>query len=142
MGALPREAVIEHQHLIGSALPFANQPGSGLRLGTNAPPGPSPFLELLCNLAELALTLRDGARRKDFLHPVCDGSQWQLAAEVRRCIAVVESAPLLAKLTEIELGEARERIPASRGIFDRAVQPAPVRQCGRSGCALPWPMRG
>ena len=36
--------------------------------------------------------------------------------EVRRCIGFVESAPLLTKLTEIELGEARERLPASRSI--------------------------
>src|SRR5215472_11761890 len=29
--ALPRESVIEYQHAIGSPLPFANQPGSGLQ---------------------------------------------------------------------------------------------------------------
>src|SRR5215831_13834306 len=45
--ALPREAVIAHQHLIGSALPFANQPGSGLQLGARAYPRRSALFELL-----------------------------------------------------------------------------------------------
>jgi hypothetical protein len=54
------------------------------------------------------------------LHPVCDGSYQQLAAQMRRRIGFVERAPLLAKLAEIELQEARERLPVSRRIFDRA----------------------
>src|SRR5580692_8507035 len=36
MRALPGEAVIEHQHVIGSTLPFPNQPGSGLQLRASA----------------------------------------------------------------------------------------------------------
>src|SRR5262245_3354399 len=36
--ALPGEALIEHEHLIGSTLPFANQPGPALQLGTRAYP--------------------------------------------------------------------------------------------------------
>jgi hypothetical protein len=70
-------------------------------------------------LAKLALPLRAQAAQDDFLHPVCDSSYQQLAAEVGRRIGFVESAPLLAKLAEFELWEARERLPASRCIFDR-----------------------
>ena len=64
---------------------------------------------------------KSGPAKGDFLHPVCDSSHQQLAAEMRRCLGFVESAPLLAKLAEVELGEARERLPASRSIWDRAV---------------------
>src|SRR5215472_3965711 len=51
---MPREAVIAHQHLIGSTLPFANQPGSGLQFGTSAYPGRSVLFELLGNRAEVS----------------------------------------------------------------------------------------
>ena len=47
-------------------------------------------------------------------------SQQQFAAEVRRRLRFVENAPLLPKLAEAELGEARERLPASRCILDHA----------------------
>src|SRR5215472_13501854 len=118
--ALPREPVIEYQHVIGSPLPFANQPGSGLQLGTRAYPRRSALFELLGKLAELALPLWAQTAESQFLHPVCDGSQQQLSAEARRWLGFVESAPLLTKLAEIELGEARERLPASRCTLDRA----------------------
>ena len=65
MRALPGEAVIEHQHLIGSALPFPNQPGSGLQLGARTCIGCSGLRELLCNLAELALPRRAQAADSD-----------------------------------------------------------------------------
>src|SRR5215472_14994713 len=117
---MPREAVIAHQHLIGSTLPFANQPGSGLQFGTSAYPGRSVLFELLGKLAELALSLRAQTAESEFLHPICDSSQQQLTAEVRRRLDFVESAPLLTKLAEIKRREARERLPASRCIMDRA----------------------
>jgi hypothetical protein len=78
------------------------------------------LIELLCHLAELALPLRAEAAKSDFLHPVCDSPEEQLAAEVRRCLRFVESAPLPTKSAEVEFGEARERLPASRCIWDRA----------------------
>jgi hypothetical protein len=71
-------------------------------------------------LTELTLPLRAEAAESDLLHPVCDSSQQQLAAEVRRSLRFVENAPLLTKLAEADLGEARERLPASRCILDRA----------------------
>ena len=120
MRALPGEAVIEHQHIIGSTLPFPNQPVSGLQLRATRRGGCSGFFELLCNLAELALAPRAQPAKSDFLHPVCDSSHQQLAAEMRRCLGFVESTPLLTKFAEVELGEARERLPASRCILDRA----------------------
>jgi hypothetical protein len=82
--------------------------------------GCSSFLGLLCNLAELALPPRAEPARSDFLHPVCDSSHQQLAAEMRRCCGFVESAPLLTKFAEVELGEARKRLLASYNIWDRA----------------------
>jgi hypothetical protein len=82
--------------------------------------GCSGLIELLYNLAELALPLRAEPAKSDFLHPVCDRSHQQLAAEMRRCLGFVESAPLLTKFAETELWEARERLPASRYISDRA----------------------
>src|SRR5258706_14182838 len=118
--ALPREAVIEHHYIIGSALPLSNQPRSGLQLGTRTYPHLLAPVELLSKLPELTLPLRAEAAESDLLHPVCDSSHQQLAAEVRRCLGFVESAPVLTKLAEVELGEARERLPASRRILDRA----------------------
>src|SRR5438270_5745457 len=116
MCALPRETVIEHEHLIGSALPLPNQPGSRFQFDTSTPPDLSGFVELLCNVAELALALRAEPAKYDFLHPVGDGVQQQLAAEMRGYVGFVESPPLLTKLGEIQLQEARKRLPADRNI--------------------------
>jgi hypothetical protein len=110
MRALPGEAVIEHQHLIGLALPFPNQPGSGLQLRASAYRRCSGLLELLCNLVELALPPRAQPAQGDFLHAVCDSSHQQLAAEVPWRLSFVETTPLLTKFTNVELGEARERL--------------------------------
>src|SRR5271168_2952869 len=118
--ALPREALIEHQHVIGSTLPFPNQPGSRLQLGARTYPPLLALVELLSNLTELTLPRRAEAAESDLLHPVCDSSQQQLAAEVRRSLRFVENAPLLTKLAEVELREARERLPASPCILDHA----------------------
>src|SRR6202023_494094 len=113
MRALPGEAVIEHQHVIGSTLPFSNQPSSGLQLGTRTYLPLLALVELLSKLTKLTLPLRAEAAESDLLHPVSDSSQQQLAAEVRRSLRFVENAPLLTKFAEVELGEARERLPAS-----------------------------
>ena len=40
-----------------------------------------------------------------------DGAQQQLAAEMGWSLGFVESTPLLPEATEVELGEARERLP-------------------------------
>src|SRR5271168_2909637 len=61
--ALPGEAVIEHEHLIGSTLPFSNQPGSRLQLGTRTYPPLLAVVELVSKLTELALPLRAEAAR-------------------------------------------------------------------------------
>src|ERR1700751_3104368 len=95
---LPGEAVIEHQHVIGSTLPFSNQPSSRLQLGTRAYPPLLAPVELLSKLTELTLPLRTEAAESDLLHPVCDSSQQQFAAEVRGGLRLVEKAPLLPKL--------------------------------------------
>src|SRR5271168_4604427 len=110
--ALPGEAVIEHQHLIGSTLPFSNQPDSRLQLGTRTYPPLLAVVELVRKLTELALPLRTEPAENNLLHPVCDSSQQQLAAEVRRSLRFVESAPLLTELAEAGRREARERLPA------------------------------
>src|SRR5437763_700662 len=83
--ALPGEAVIEHQHVIGSTLPFTDQPGSGLQFGVTRSVSCPGLLELLCHLAKLAQPANG-----DFLHPVCDGSQQQLAAEVSGRLSFIE----------------------------------------------------
>jgi hypothetical protein len=129
MCALPRETVIEHEHLIGSALPLPNQPGSRFQFDTSTPPHLSGFVELLCNVAELALVLRAEPAESDFLQAVCDGSKQQLAAEMRGCFGFVESAPLLPQLAEREFGEARERLSATRNISKGAAH-------ARSGAAM------
>jgi hypothetical protein len=118
--ALPRETVIEHEDFIGSALPLPNQPGSRFQFETSTPPDLSGLVELLCNLPQLPLPLRAEPAESDFLQTVCDGSQEQLAAEVRGCVGFVESTPLLAQLAELELREAREHLPANRNIPKRA----------------------
>jgi hypothetical protein len=76
--------------------------------------------EPLSKLTELALRPRAQPAQSDFLDPVCDSSQQQLATEVRRRRRFVENAPLLTKLAEAELGKARERLPASHCMLDRA----------------------
>src|SRR5690242_7879197 len=98
MRALPREAVIEHKHLIGSALPLPKEAGSRFQFEASTAPDLAGFFELLCELTELALLLRAEPAKSDLLHPVGDGSQQQLAAEMRGCVGFVESAPLLAQL--------------------------------------------
>src|SRR5207237_4744950 len=108
------------QYIIGSTLPFSNQPSSRLQLGTRRSPHGLAAVALRSKLTELTLPLRAQAAESDLLHPVCDSSQQQFAAEVRRRRRLVENAPLLPKLPEIEFGKARERLPASRCILDRA----------------------
>src|SRR5437588_12338618 len=120
MRALPRETAIEHEHLIGSALPLPNQPGPRFQFDTSTPPDLSGFVELLCDVAELALALRAEPAERDFLQAVCDGAHQPLAAEMRGCLGFVERAPLLPQLAEREFGEARERLPATRNISKRA----------------------
>ena len=108
--------MIKHEHLIGSALPLPNQPGSRFQFDTSTPPDLSGLVELLRNVAELTLALRAEPAERDFLQAVCDGAQQQLAAEMRGYLGFVESAPLLPQLAELELREARERLPATRNI--------------------------
>jgi hypothetical protein len=72
------------------------------------------LLELLCNPKQLVPPRRAQPAKGDFLHPVCDGSQQQLAAEVGGRGSFVETTPLLAQFANVESGEARERLPASR----------------------------
>jgi hypothetical protein len=128
MRALPRETIIEHEHLIGSALPPPNQHGSRFQFETSTAPDLSGSFELLCELTELALVLRAEPANSDFLQAVCDGAQ-QLAAEMGGCFGFVESAPLLPQLAEREFGEARERLPANPDISKRAAH-------ARSGAAM------
>src|SRR5437868_15456934 len=120
MRALPREALIEPEHLIGSALPRPSEPGSRFQFEARTAPDLSGFFDLMCELAELALPRRAEPAKGDFLQAVCDGAQQQLAAEMRGCLGFVESAPLLPQLAELELGETRERLPATRNISKRA----------------------
>src|SRR6266436_7491117 len=110
-GALPREAVIEDYDLVGSTLPFSPQSGSGLQLRAEADRR-SSLLQLLCDLAQLVLRLLAETAQSNFLHPVCDRSDQQLAAEMGGSIHFVETVPLFAKLVDVEFGEARERLPA------------------------------
>ena len=142
MRALPGETVIEHQHVVGSALPFPHQPGSGLQLGARRRVGPSGLLELLCKLAELALRLRAQAAQGDFLQPVCDSSYQQLAAEVRRCLHFVETTPLLTKFADVESGEVRERLSAGGSSWIPRLMPAPRQRCDRPGRAPLGPKQG
>src|ERR1700745_1364681 len=86
---LPGEAVVEHQHVIGSTLPFSNQPSSRLQLGTRTYPHLLAPVELLSKLTELTLSLRAEAAESDLLHPVCDSSQQQFGAEARRRLRFV-----------------------------------------------------
>src|SRR5262249_11822815 len=80
--ALPREAVVEHQNLVGSALPLADQPGSGLQLGSSAHSRRTGFPELLCDLPQPALRLRAEAAQGESLQAVRDSSHQKLTAKV------------------------------------------------------------
>src|SRR6266446_3759234 len=110
--AQPGEAAIENHDFVGSTLPFAYQPGAGLQLRAETFRSPSGLLQLRCDLAQLALRLQAETAQSNFLHSVCDRPDHQLTAEMRGNIGFVETAPLLAKLVDVELGEARSRLPA------------------------------
>ncbi len=110
--ALPGEAVIEDHDFVGSTLPLAQQPSSGLDLRAETFRSPFGLLQLLCDLAQLALRLRAETAQSNLLDSVCDRSDQQLAAEMWGSIGFVETAPLLAKLVDVERGEARQRLLA------------------------------
>src|SRR6267143_1023822 len=114
--ALPGEAVIEDHDFVGSTLPFAYQPGSGLQLRAETFRRRSGLLQLQCDLAQLALRLRAETAQSNLLDSVCDRSDQQLAAEMWGSIGFVETAPLLAKLVDVERGEARQRLLAGLGL--------------------------
>src|SRR5947208_1031478 len=109
--ALPGEAVIADHDFVSPPLPFAYQPGSGLRLRAETFRSPSGLLQLHCDLAQLALRLWAETAQSNLLHPVCDRSDQQLAAEMWRNIGFVETAPLFAKLVDVKFREARDRLP-------------------------------
>jgi hypothetical protein len=88
-------------------------------------PGRSAFLELLCNPAQLALRLRAEATPSEFLHPICDGSNQQLAAEASGRLGLVETAPLPTQFADVELGEARKRLPVD------SISPGGLADLGR-----------
>src|SRR6516165_913288 len=123
MRALPREAVIERQHFIASALPLAHQPGAGLQL--RAYPKPPGLLQLRPDPVELTLQLQARPTRGDFLHPVGDGTHQELTAEAQRHLAVIEATPQLAEFAEVELGEAQKRLPAPFAVSARH-SPSPL----------------
>ena len=89
MRALPAEAVIADHDLVGSPLPLAYQPCSGLQLRAETFRSRSSLLQLLCDLAQLALGLRAETAQSNFLHSVCDRSDQQLAAEMRGSVGFV-----------------------------------------------------
>ena len=68
--------------------PFADQPSSGFQLRAQAYCGLTTFLQLLCDLAQLALWLGAETAQSDFLHSVCDRSDQQLAAEMGEAFAL------------------------------------------------------
>src|SRR5438270_9619327 len=104
--ALPREAVIEHHYIIGSTLPFSNQPSCRLQLGTRTYPHLLAPVALLSKLTALTLPLPADAAESDLLHPACDRSQPPCPAAVRRRLSLAESAPLLQKLAQAQPGAA------------------------------------
>src|SRR6267143_4242263 len=89
--ALPGEPVVEDHDLVSSPLPLAHQPGSGLQLRAEVFRSLSSLLQLLCNLAQLALRLRAQTAQSNLLDPVCDRSDQQLAAEMWGSIGFVET---------------------------------------------------
>src|SRR5207244_2387835 len=107
-----RDAGIKDNDLVSSSLPLAHQPGARLQLRAETFCSPSGLLQLRCDLAQLALRLQAQTAQSNFLHPVCDRPDHQLTAEMRGNIGFVETAPLFAKLVDVELGQARERFPA------------------------------
>ena len=89
MRALPGEAVIEDHDFVGPPLPLAHQPGAGLQPRAEPFRRRSGLLQLLCDLAQLALRLRAQTAQSNLLHPVGDRSDQQLAAEMGGSIGFV-----------------------------------------------------
>lgn len=114
MPVLPGKRTFEHDNLIGSALPLADQPGSRLQLSAKSFPDLPALFKLLCELAQPPLRLQAQPAESELLHSICDGSHQQLAAEVGRRLRPEETTPLLTKLADVELGEARKRLLADR----------------------------
>jgi hypothetical protein len=103
------------------------------------------LLRLLCDPVQLALRLRAETAQSNVLHSVCDRSDVQLAADMWRSIRLLETALLLAKLPDLELGQARQRCPPgipfvgrprlsrAGGSFDKS---EPVHRLARGVSAL------
>ena len=91
--AVPEEAVIKDHDFVGSTLPFAHQPSAGLQLRAETFRRLSSLLEVLCDLAQLALRLRAETAQSNLLHSICDRSDQQLSAEMWGGIQVVETTP-------------------------------------------------
>ena len=123
MRALPRETIIEHQHLVISTPPLAQQPGAGFEL--RACPEASGLLQFQPDLAKMALQLQTRPTRGNLLHPVGNGTHQQLTAETRRGVGFVELAPQLAEFAEIETGEARQHLRAALVVLTRH-SPSPL----------------
>src|SRR5437660_10178282 len=87
--ALPGEAVIEDHDLESPPLPLAYQPCSRLQLRAETFRNRSGLLQLLCDLAQLALLLRAQTAQSNLLDSVCDRSDQQIAAEMWGSIGFV-----------------------------------------------------
>jgi hypothetical protein len=72
---VPGEAVIEHRHFIGSALPFSKKLGSRFQFRTSTPPDLSGFLEFLSELPELTLPLPAEIAESNLLYSIGDSSR-------------------------------------------------------------------
>ena len=103
--------------------PATRDAGAGFQLW--AYPEPSGLLQLQPDLAELARQLQTRPTRGDFLHPIGDGTHQQLTAETRHGLGFVEAAPQRAKFAEVELREARKRLPAAFVMLTRH-SPSPL----------------
>jgi len=107
--AVPGEAVIEHQHFIGSALPFSKKQSPGFSVGrARRLISPAPL-----DSCPIYRSWRCRCRPRPPRATSCIG---YVTASQRR-IGFVEGAPLLTKRAEIELRKARKRLPASRCVL-------------------------
>ena len=132
MRALPRETIIEHQHLVISTPLLAQQPRAGFELREYAEP--SGLLQFQPDLTELALQLQAWPTRGNFLQPVGDSTHQELTAEARRGLSFVKLAPQHAKFAEIECEEARQRLPT---VFAMSTRHGPSPLAGRVDGAEP-----
>jgi hypothetical protein len=105
-GSLPLEAILQHEHAVGLALPDPDQPGPGLHARTNRRPIEAALARRRCDLAQDALRRRREPAEGFDLELIGNRTDEEVAPERGRGGIAVEGRPTLAEDGEAEARQA------------------------------------